>query len=67
MWLDIGLEKVNMHKGITVKALLDSGTTRMFIDRKIAEKHGFKIKKLERLLIVRNVDGTRNSRGNITY
>ena len=58
---------MNMHEGITVKALLDSGTTGMFIDRKIAEKHGFKIRKLERLLIVRNVNGTRNSRGNITY
>jgi len=67
MWLDIGLEKVNMHEGIIVKALLDSGATGMFIDRKIAEKHGFKIRKLERLLIVRNVDRTRNSRGNITY
>jgi len=32
VWLDIRIEKVNMHKGITVKALLNSGTTEMFID-----------------------------------
>jgi len=32
VWLDIGVEKVNMHKGITVKALLDSGTTGIFMD-----------------------------------
>jgi len=32
VWLDIGVEKMDMHEGITVKALLDSGTTGMFID-----------------------------------
>jgi len=32
VWLDIGIEKVDMHKGITVKALLNSGTTEMFMD-----------------------------------
>jgi len=39
----------------------------MFMNKRIAEKHGFKLRKLERLLIVRNVDRTGNSRGNITY
>jgi len=32
VWLDIRIEKVNMHKGITVKALLNSGTTEIFMD-----------------------------------
>jgi len=32
VWLDIRIEKVNMHKGITVKALLNSGITEMFMD-----------------------------------
>ena len=32
VWLDIRIEKVDMHKGITVKALLNSGTTEMFMD-----------------------------------
>jgi len=27
VWLDIGLEKVDTHEDVTVKALLDSGTT----------------------------------------
>jgi len=67
VWLDIGIEKVDTHKGIIVKALLDSGATRIFMDRKIAEKHGFKLRKLERLLKVKNVDRTENSGGNITY
>jgi len=52
---------------ITVKALLDSGATGMFMDREMAKKHGFRITKLERLLKVRNVDRTENSRGNITH
>jgi len=32
-----------MHKGITVKALLDSGMTEMFMNKKIAAKHRFKL------------------------
>jgi len=32
VWLDIGVEKVDMHKDIIVKVLLDSGATEMFMD-----------------------------------
>jgi len=60
-------KKVDTHEGITVRALLDSGATGMFMDKKTAEKHGFKLQKLKRLLIVRNMNGTGNSRGNITH
>jgi len=67
VWLDIGIKKVDMHKGIIVKVLLDSGATEMFMDREMAKKHGFKMTKLERPLKVKNVDGTENSKGNITY
>jgi len=67
VWLDIGIEKVDMHEGVTVKVLLDSGATGMFMNREIARKHGFKITKLKRPLKVKNVDGTENSRGNITH
>jgi len=34
VWLNIGVEKVDMHEGITVKALLDSGAIEMFIYHK---------------------------------
>jgi len=61
------MEKVDMYEGITVKALLDSDAMGIFIDREVAKKHGFKITKLERPLKVKNVDGTENSRGNITH
>ena len=41
--MNIGVEKVDTHKGVIVKALLDSGTTGMFMDKKMAAKHGFKL------------------------
>jgi len=50
-----------------IKALLDSGATKMFMNRQMAAKHGFKLQKLERAIAVRNVDGTNNSRGAITH
>jgi len=43
VWLNIGIEKINTHEGVTVKALLDSGVTGMFIDKRIAAKHGFRL------------------------
>jgi len=67
VWLNIGVEKVDMHEGITVKVLLDSGAIEMFMDKKIAAKHGFKLQKLERPVTVRNIDSINNSRGAITH
>jgi len=67
VWLNIGVKKVDTHKGITIKALLDSGVTGMFMNKKTAAKHGFKLQKLERLVTIRNVDGTNNSGEAITH
>ena len=67
VWLNIGVEKVDMHKGVTVKAFLDSGATGMFMDWKMAAKYRFRLQKLERLIMVRNVNGTNNSAGAITH
>ena len=67
VWLSIGVEKVDTYEGVTVKALLDSGAMRMFMDKKMAAKHGFKLQKLDRPMIVRNIDRTNNSRGAITH
>jgi len=47
--------------------LLNSGTTEMFMDWKIAAKHGFRLQKLERPIVVRNVNGMNNSTKAITY
>ena len=63
----IGLEKIDTHEGVIVKALLDSRATGMFVDRRFAEKNRFKLDKLEKLLKVMNVDGSNNSGGNIIH
>ena len=67
VWLNIGVEKVDTHEGIMVKALLDSGATGMFMDKRTAAKHGFRLQKLERPIKIKNVDGTNNSGGAITH
>ena len=53
----IGLERIDTQEGITVEALLDSGATELVIRSEFVKKQGFKLKKLERLVNVRNVDG----------
>ena len=65
--MNIGIEKLDIHEGVIVKALLDSGATGMFMDKRTAARHGFTLQKLKRSTIVRNVDGTNNSRGAITH
>jgi len=65
--VNIGVEKLNTYEDITVKALLDSGATGMFMDKRMVARHGFKLQKLERLIIVRNIDRTNNSGGAITH
>ena len=56
-----------MHEGISVKALLDSGATGLFMSKKYMKKGGFKLMKLEKPILVRNVDGTGNSGGAIQH
>jgi len=41
--LNIGVEKVDIHKEVMVKVLLDSGATEMFMNKEIAAKHGFRL------------------------
>jgi len=63
----IGLERIDMQEGITVEVLLDSGVTRLVISSEFAKKQGFKLKKLERLMNLRNVDGLLNKEGPIEH
>jgi len=67
VWMRIGMEKIDTYEGVIVKALLDSGATEMFVDKKFVGKSGFKMEKLERPLKVTNVDGSDNSGGNIMH
>jgi len=52
---------------VTVKVFLDSSAIGMFMDKRTAAKHGFKLQKLERPIAIRNVNGMNNSRGTITH
>ena len=61
----IGLERIDTQEGITVEALLDSGAMRLVMSLEFARKQGFKLKKLERPMQVRNVDGPFNKEGPI--
>ena len=63
--MKIGLERIDMQKGITVEALLDSGATGLVMSSEFARKQGFRMKKLERPMQVRNVDGSFNKEGPI--
>jgi len=67
VWLNVGVENLDTHEGVTVKALLDSGAMGMFMDKRMAARHGFKLQKLERPIMVRNIDGTNNSGEAITH
>jgi len=61
----IGLKRIDMQEGITVEALLDSGATGLVMSSEFAKKQGFKLKKLERPMNMRNVDGLLNKEGPI--
>ena len=50
-----------------MEALLDSRATGLVISSEFARKQGFKLKKLERPIYVRNVDGSLNKEVPIEY
>jgi len=67
VWMKVGLEKLENHEGITVKALLDSEATGLFMDTTFAREKRFRMEKIKNPLLVKNVDGTVNIGKAITY
>jgi len=65
--MKVGLEKLESHEGVVVKALLDSGATDLFMDMTFAREKGFKMERMKNSLLVKNVDGTVNVGGAITH
>ena len=63
----IGLERIDIQEGITVEALLDSGATGLIMSSEFARKQGFKLKKLDKPMYVRNMDGSLNKERPIEY
>jgi len=67
VWIKVGLEKLESYEGIVVKALLDSGTTGLFMDTTFAREKRFKMEKMRNPLLVKNVDRTVNVGGAIMH
>ena len=67
VWMKVGLEKLKNHEGVAVKALLDSRAMGLFMDMTFAKEKGFKMEKLKKSLLVRNVNGTVNAGGAIMH
>ena len=67
VWMKVELEKLENHKRIAVKALLDSGEIGLFMDTAFAKRKRFKMEKLKNPLLVRNVDRTENVGGAIMH
>ena len=63
----IGLEKIDIQKGVIVEALLDSGAIGLVISSKFARKQESKLNKMKRLIYVRNVDDFFNKERLIGY
>ena len=63
----IGLERIDTQEGITVEALLDSRATGLVMSSEFAKRQGFKLKKLEKPMNVRNIDGSLNKEGPIEH
>ena len=61
----IGLERTDMQEGVTVEVLLDSGATGLVMSSEFARKQESKLKKMERPIYVRNVDGMFNKEGSM--
>ena len=67
VWMKVGLEKLESHEEVAVRALLDSRATGLFMDTTFAKEKGFKMERMRKPLIVKNMDGTINVGGAITH
>ena len=63
----VGLEKLENHEKVAVRILLDNRAIGLFMDITFAQEKGFKMEKLKKPLLVRNVDRTVNVGGAITH
>jgi len=63
----IRLERINTQESVIVEALLDSSIIRLVICLEFTRKQGFKLKKIERLIYVKNIDSFFNKEKSIKY
>ena len=65
--MKIGLERIDTQEEVMVKILLDSKATELVMSSEFVRKQEFKLKKIEDLIYIRNVDGTFNKEGPIEH
>ena len=58
----IGLERIDTQERVIVEVLLDNGSMGLVISSKFVRKQGFKLKKIERPIYIKNIDGTFNKK-----
>jgi len=58
----IELERIDTQEGIIVEILLDSKAIGLVMSLEFTRKQGFKLKKIERPIYIRNVDRTFNKK-----
>jgi len=63
----IGLERIDTQEWIIVEVLLDSRAMGLVMSLKFVRKQGFKLKKIEHPIYVRNMDGIFNKEEPIEY
>ena len=61
------MERIDIQEEVTVEALLNSRVIWLVISSEFARKQGFKLKKIERPINVRNMNGSFNKKGPIEY
>ena len=63
----IRLERIDTQKRVIVEALLDSRAAGLVMSSKFTRKEGFKLKKIEKPIYIRNVNVFFNKKGLIEY
>ena len=60
-------ERIDIQEEITVEVLLDSSMTELVMISEFTRKKGFKLKKIERFIYIRNVNSSFNKEGSIKH
>jgi len=63
----IRLKRIDIQKEVTVETLLDSRVIELVMSSEFAKKQEFKLKKIKRLIYVRNVNGMFNKKEPIEH
>ena len=63
----ITLKRIDIQEKVIIKALLDSSTTELVMSSEFVRKQGFKLKKTEKPIYVRNADSFLNKERPIEY